>query len=65
MQASPRAVCPLCVSPIVHFMPVASKIADVDYFMCGDCLHIWNVPKHRDEPIQFVTDRRVDQRRKS
>jgi hypothetical protein len=33
-----------------------SKDAEVNYYRCGDCGHVWNVPKDNpDDPPRHVT----------
>ena len=56
MPNSPRTTCPVCYQADVHFMPTASKLAEVDYFMCGKCLNIWIVPKRGDETFRLITN---------
>jgi hypothetical protein len=41
----------------VHLLETVSYRMDVDYFICRECFQVWNVPKGKDEPIQFVTAR--------
>ena len=55
-MSSARSQCPACSSAGVKNLPVASQLADVDYFMCADCLHIWTVPKGRNAPVHHITD---------
>jgi DNA-directed RNA polymerase subunit M/transcription elongation factor TFIIS len=52
----PHSRCPACQSKHVQWLPEVSKDAEVDYYRCGDCGHVWNVPKDRpDDPPHHVT----------
>jgi transposase-like protein len=48
--------CPACRSKHVQWLPGPSEDAEVDYYRCADCGHVWNVPKDRpDDPPHHVT----------
>jgi hypothetical protein len=48
--------CPACQSKHVQWLPGVSKDAEVNYYRCGDCGHVWNVPKDNpDDPPRHVT----------
>jgi transposase-like protein len=52
----PHSRCPACQSTHVQWLPDVSKDAEVNYYRCGDCGHVWNVPKDNpDDPPRHVT----------
>jgi len=46
--------CPKCHRP-GHWLPSPSRDSQVDYYRCDTCVHVWNVPKDKCEPIHDVT----------
>ena len=62
-MSGPRTACPVCQTSQIRTLSVASEIAQVDYFMCERCLHIWNVPKRANGPINHVSDPAVSAER--
>jgi hypothetical protein len=43
--------CPRCESIRTRPLPELSRDADVDYFRCDHCAHVWTTPKnHRADP---------------
>jgi hypothetical protein len=52
----PNSRCPVCPSKHVQWLSGLSKHAQADYCRCGDCGHVWNVPKDNpDDPPHHVT----------
>jgi hypothetical protein len=41
----PHSRCPACRSKHFQWIPGPSQHVQVDYYSCGDCGHVWNVPK--------------------
>jgi hypothetical protein len=41
--------CPACDSTDAAFLEHISKAAEVEYFRCRYCGHVWNTPKHDPE----------------
>jgi uncharacterized OB-fold protein len=37
--------CPNCNAPGSHWLEISSKGAEVDYFRCTKCGHVWHIPK--------------------
>jgi hypothetical protein len=52
----PIRPCPLCGEQTPRLLESASAHAWVNYYSCGQCKHVWNIPKDKpDGPIQHVT----------
>jgi hypothetical protein len=49
--------CPACNSTDADFLEHISKAAQVEYFRCRYCGHVWNTPKH-DPEGKLVTSHR-------
>ena len=46
--------CPLCQAE-GRFLAGASQHADVNFYRCDKCEHVWSTPKDADGPIRHVT----------
>ena len=44
-NSAPPVVCPVCASQDVRWLKDTSKDADVDYYRCNECGHVWWVQK--------------------
>jgi transposase-like protein len=52
----PHSSCPACQSKHVQWLSGPSKFAQVDYYRCRDCGHVWNVRKDNPgDPPRNVT----------
>jgi uncharacterized Zn finger protein len=48
--------CVACGSQHVVWLPDSSILASVNYFRCGECGYVWNVPKdYPNDPPNHVT----------
>ncbi|HET9370296.1 MAG TPA: hypothetical protein VFO19_08610 [Vicinamibacterales bacterium] len=45
MPTPPRQSCPSCRSPTTVMLENMSRYAQVNYFRCLECMHVWNLPK--------------------
>jgi len=48
----PVRPCPECQTPTPRLLEAVSKVAEVWYYRCGACGHIWNVPKANPDGAQ-------------
>jgi len=46
--------CPACDN-VGNLLKSVSQDADVDYYRCQACAHVWSVPKGKCEPTNDVT----------
>jgi hypothetical protein len=52
----PVRPCPKCGEQTPRLLQGASSYSWVNYYWCGRCKHVWNIPKDTpDGPIQHVT----------
>ena len=52
--------CPSCHASSPRFLPATSQHADVNYYRCDPCGHVWTIPKSNpDGPPHHITPRRV------
>jgi hypothetical protein len=57
----PVRPCPVCGSATPRWLEASSQDAYVNYYRCGVCQSIWNIPK--DDPAappRIITDLRAD-----
>lgn len=56
----PARPCPECRHPAPRFLAAPSQSADVSYYRCDDCGHVWHVPNtHPDAAPYPVTPARA------
>ena len=52
----PTRPCPNCHAPSPRYLPATSEHADVNYYRCDPCGHVWTMPKDKPEsPPRHVT----------
>jgi hypothetical protein len=52
----PTRPCPICAHTAPRYLPATSEHADVNYYRCDPCGHVWSIPKDKpDAPPRHVT----------
>ena len=44
--------CPVCLEPTPRLLEASSQYANVNYYRCPKCAHVWTVAK--DDPTQVT-----------
>ena len=59
----PEHRCPNCQSEDARWLKNTSQDAHVNYYLCGECSHVWAVDKAAEHMMRNVTPLSEDRRR--
>jgi uncharacterized Zn finger protein len=51
----PILSCPACGVPTSRLVKARSKFANVNYYRCSACGHVWTIAKDNPEAVTHVT----------
>jgi rubredoxin len=51
----PTSACPVCAAPVARCLDAPSKSAQVNYYRCEKCQHVWAESKTDPSEITHVT----------